>query len=102
MELWRSEGTFFIRINTPFEFHDGHKGHVFDPDVPTEVGPALSVIDTAVVSATIAVDASLAVTFDSGTAIIVRPHVKYEAWEVSGPTGERWLCVGGGEIVHWS
>lgn len=103
LEMWEGEGNLFlIQINVPFEFNDGRENRVLEISTPDRLGPALSVVRTKMVSATVASDGTLSLRFSSGATIAVKPHMQYEAWEVSGPKGLRWLCVAGGEIVTWS
>lgn len=102
LELADPDGTYWwVSIHAPFDFDDGQKRRTLDPEVPTQVGHALTVLHSSVVSAR-NVDGVLTLVFSSQATIVVRPDPSCEAWEAGGPNGLLWVCTASGEVYTWS
>ena len=68
----------------------------------SRLGPVFSVFMQTVESVSLAARGALSIVFESGARFAIEPHHQFEAWEVSGPSIGRWICVEGGEIQHFS
>lgn len=47
-------------------------------------------------------DGVLRLEFDGEVTVSVQPDADFESWNLVGPGGERFVCMPGGELVHWS
>ncbi len=45
---------------------------------------------------------SLSLTFGDNSRLSIDPDPAFESWTLSGPTGERIVCMPGGELAVWS
>ncbi|WP_433577758.1 DUF6188 family protein [Nocardia brasiliensis] len=108
------EFTITVRFGAPVEFELQIEG---DPTLRTSNGHLLSVtaenysdisseLESLVGSTVTRADASevdgLSLEFDSGAAMRVPVHEKYESWGLVGIDGSRVICLPGGEFAIWS
>jgi hypothetical protein len=100
----RSADVVEVVIETPFSYRDRlRRNHVLDPqeDRPT-LGIALGLFGTTVGEASVTADGTLAIAFEDGSSVTVRPHPRYEAWHLAWPDGRLLVCPpGGGEPSAW-
>ncbi|WP_141718033.1 DUF6188 family protein [Nocardia altamirensis] len=68
-----------------------------------EIGSGLeAIVGSTVTRADASEVDGLSLEFDSGAAIHVPVHPKYEAWGLAGVDGSRVICLPGGEFAIWS
>ena len=79
---------------TPVEVDTG----VSSDELPDVLAPFVS---RAIREVLVAREGHLGITFDDGSQISVLAAEDYEAWQVSGPDGERMVCMPGGELAIW-
>lgn len=106
--------TITIRFGEPVEFELQIEG---DPRFRTTTGILLTVtaenyadidadleslVGSAVTKAVASEADGLNLEFDSGAALHVPVHAKYEAWGIVGIDGSRVICLPGGELAVWS
>ena len=101
IELWERNSTTTIRIEGDFVFQGYGGEHQLSPAYPTALGPALSTIGKAIVSARACKDGCLDVHFADGSTLSVKPDPEYEAWEIVGTGGLRVVCTPGGSLSIW-
>lgn len=69
-----------------------------DPESVAALGPRLHglTIRTAAVE-----DGALRLAFTDGAELTAPPDPRYESWGVTGPAGQRVVCMPGGELAVW-
>ena len=90
-----------VRIEGAFTVFDRGRSHQLSPAAPTELGPAVGLFGQVVQAARASAAGRLEITFEDGRMLYVEPDARYEAWEISGPSGMRAVCTPGGAISVW-
>jgi hypothetical protein len=95
----RVEPALYADIQQRFTFTDSDGvTHAIDPWERVQLGPALTMHGQRV-QAVSTDDAVLRITFANDSALEVRPHRQYEAWQVVGGFPQALVvCVGPGEL----
>ena len=98
----RVEPALYLDIEQAFTFTDAEGvAHAIDPWERVQLGPALA-MQGQHVRAVSTDDAFLRIAFEGASALEVRPHPKYEAWQVVGGSPQTLVvCVGPGELAVW-
>ncbi len=94
---------FEIVIESPFLLRTlGGEFHL-DPADRSGLGPLLDCYPGTVASATITADAALHLKLTDGTALIVPPTPRFEAWQLRGPGTFLLVCLPGqGQVATWT
>ncbi|MGW7074645.1 DUF6188 family protein [Streptomyces sp. NPDC054866] len=74
---------------------------LLDPD-RQDVAAALALFGANVVSAVAFKTGTLQLAFDNGLELTCQPDPAFEAWQVTGPGGCRFVAMPGGELAVWS
>ncbi|OFE14946.1 hypothetical protein BA895_07260 [Humibacillus sp. DSM 29435] len=76
--------------------------HVIDSGTPQEKLPAVlaELVGAEITEVLVAEHGHLAVNF-ADAQLSVRASPDYEAWELTGPHGERIVCMPGGALASW-
>ena len=82
-----------LEIETPFTLTTNDRAYDLDPQDRAGLGPLLSLYPDQIVHLTMRRDGTLDATFASGSVLTVKPHPKYEAWNIGG----FWCAPGGFE-----
>jgi hypothetical protein len=90
-----------LLVTTPFMLVGNNANHRIDPEDSRDLHHLLQLLRQRVVQAVIRADATLRVELTSGYALVVSPDPDYEAWEVSGRSGLRVVCMPGGALGIW-
>ena len=92
-----------LRIETKSTIKVADKGPTsFEPEDPAAVASKLLSLVGMEVSEAMAIETGLLMLrFDMNAELLAEPHVEYEAWSLSGPGGERVVCMPGGELAIW-
>ena len=91
-----------IRIGGHFVYSRSGATWHLDPDAhPEELGPALLLSRTRVVSAAVDLDGALELTFEDGSQIRVPPDINYEAWSLTTTNGPLIVSGPGGKITYF-
>ncbi|MEU7606230.1 DUF6188 family protein [Streptomyces sp. NPDC041003] len=67
-----------------------------------DVAAALPLFGAKVLSAVAFKYGGLRVVFDSGTHLNCAPDDSFEAWQITGPRGWRFVSLPGGDLAAWS
>ena len=103
LEFWVAGADLMsIRIGVPFELVTPDARLRFDPESPTELGPALGLHQREVRRALASRDGTLEVVFTDETVLRVPAHPSYEAWEAHFGGGAMLACQPGGSVAVWS
>jgi hypothetical protein len=91
-----------LTLASPFVFTDAEGSKLaLDPEQDqSRLGPVFSMFMQTIESVSLGARGALSVVFESGARLDIEPHPQFEAWEVSGRSIGRWICVEGGEIQH--
>jgi hypothetical protein len=100
-QAWSLDASAEVRVGVPFTLRlPSGAERSLDPEQTEGLAPALAILRRPLQSLTITRGGELTVDFGDGMSIVVRPHPRYEAWEVQGGgslEGMDYLChVGGG------
>jgi hypothetical protein len=101
----KTESSFEIRIEEPFEFSSRGEGRAItvDPEAePLTMGPALGVLHQTIDRAVAYKDGRLAVKFAEGDELWVPSGQSFEPWTLVGPAGLRIVSLPDGELAIWS
>lgn len=92
-----------IVIETPFRLRVEGAERTLDPGQRADLGELLAIYPATLVSAVVAPDLTLRLTFESGTRIDVPQHPRYESWHVVGPGQSMIVCppTGDGTLAVW-
>jgi hypothetical protein len=82
-----------LEIETPFTLTTTDGSYELDPGDRAGLGPLLSLYPDQIVHLMMRRDGTLDATFASGSVLTVKPHPKYEAWNIAG----FWCAPGGFE-----
>ncbi|MFD5764730.1 DUF6188 family protein [Streptomyces sp. NPDC127049] len=66
-----------------------------------DVAEALPLVGARVLSATASTSGTLSLVFDAGRHLTCPPDPSFEAWQVTGPSGWRFVALPGGELGAW-
>jgi hypothetical protein len=75
-------------------------GTTLEPEETRTLGPVLDLLHRHCTAAEALPDGTLAVVFDAGVRLTVRPDQQYEAWEANG-AGWVLVALPGGELAEW-
>jgi Family of unknown function (DUF6188) len=99
-QAWSLDASAEVRVAAPFTLHlPSGAERSFDPEQTEGLAPALAILRRPLQSLTITRAGELTADFGDGMSIVVRPHARYEAWEVQGGgslEGMDYLCHAGG------
>jgi hypothetical protein len=100
-QTWSLDASLEVRIGAPFALRlPSGVERTLDPEQTEGLAPALGILRRPLQNLTITRRGELTVAFGDGLTIVVRPHPRYEAWEVQGGgslEGMVYTCdVGGG------
>jgi hypothetical protein len=73
-----------LEIECPFTLTTTDNFFQLDPQDRGALGPLLSLYPDEIVRLRMQPDGTLDATFASGSALMVKPHPKYEAWNIAG------------------
>jgi hypothetical protein len=97
--------SFYVTIEQPFWFRasSGSDESMLVPEgPPVALGPALAVLRSSVERAVAYKDGRLEIQFTGGAEIRVPVGKGFEAWNLTGPGGLRFVSLPGGELAVWS
>jgi hypothetical protein len=100
-QSWALDGAVEIRCGAPFTFRDVDGREVaIDPELPERLAPLLTLTGRGLATVRVRRSGELMMQFGDGSAIVVPPHERYEAWEIRGSgvlEKLSYLCnIGGG------
>lgn len=101
LEFHEADEKAVVRIEGAFSVLDQGRSHQLTPAAPMELGPAVGLFGQVVRSARASAAGRLEIAFEDGRILSVEPDARYEAWEISGPSGMRAVCTPGGAISVW-
>jgi Family of unknown function (DUF6188) len=96
----------WVVLECPFRLSQGAAGEsdpqeMLDPGRQA-VAAALALFGAKVISAVAFKTGSLRLVFDNGLHLSCRADPSFEAWQVTGPGGWRFVSMPGGELAVWS
>ncbi len=99
---WSLDGSAEVRVAAPFTLRAvGGGERTLDPVETLALGPVLALLRRRVASLTVSRGGELTVEFGDGSALVVRPDARMEAWELQGGgtlEGMAYRCPPGGGI----
>ena len=103
INLWWLEEDVTIRIEQPFTLESAGRTYEFDAETrPTNLGPALGVLHKGVDRVLAWKDGRLEVFFTNGDVLTAGPHARFEAWEIDGSMGFKFVALESGEgLAVW-
>jgi hypothetical protein len=87
-----------IGLTTPFRLIVGGVKHVVRPGDTETLAPLLGLLRKPVASVLAQKDGHFEVRFSDGDLLQAKPDLVYESWELSMGSGERLVCLPGGEL----
>ena len=90
-----------IVIGAPFNLTRTDDSWSLDPEDSETMCPALSLVRKKVSNIVIDENGALRMHFDQGYRLTVEPDPHYEAWNLSTPTGWKFVVMPGGELAIW-
>ncbi|HLU28746.1 MAG TPA: DUF6188 family protein [Glycomyces sp.] len=100
--IFETGGGWTVTVESALTFSDanGAVRHLEgdDPEAVAAMGPLLHGLT---LRASAVEDGSLRLTFTSGAELIAPPDPDYESWGLTGPAGQRLVCMPGGELAIW-
>jgi len=99
-----TESGFELRFETRFVVRGiAGEATTVDPEAPGAASTQLlQLLQKVVDLAETAPSGALTVTFVDGSELEAPQHAEFEAWTVTGPHGERVVCLPGGGVSEWS
>jgi hypothetical protein len=99
-QTWTMQASAEVRIGVPFTYRepDGVERRI-DPEEPEQLAPLLTLLGRSIDTLVIDRTGELAVDFGEGSRISVRPHPRFQAWEIQGGgalEGLGYICGPGG------
>lgn len=80
----------------------GEGAVVFEPEEPGRDATSLVSLVREEISLAEATDGGvLKIRFGDRAELTTAPHESYEAWSAIGPSGQRFICMPGGELATW-
>jgi len=101
LEFHESEQAVLLRIEGSFLVSNGQYAQRLNPEEPAELGPGLALVHRVVQSARASSEGKIEISFEGGHMIAVEPDLRFEAWEICGPSGMRVVCGPGGRMSVW-
>ncbi len=103
LDFWSRDDSLYLQIEQQFLFKTKEREHILSPERgPEEVIPLLSVLHIGLRSAIVFKDGRLELTFTNGSELSVPASSnKYEAWNISGKNGFKFVSLPGGGLAVW-
>jgi hypothetical protein len=99
--IWTTDN-WELDLNGPAHLLRADGLHDIDSGTPQEQLPAelADLVGAEITEVLVAREGHLAVNF-ADAQLSVRSSPDYEAWQITGPAGERLVCMPGGELASW-
>jgi len=102
----KTDAGFELQIETPISVEPpvGTGAEVVEivPDRPGVRGGNLLALFREEIGSSVAEDSgALVLMFINGIGLRVEPSELYESWTLTGPHGEKYVCMPGGEVARW-
>ncbi|WP_156926013.1 DUF6188 family protein [Glycomyces arizonensis] len=98
-----TSGEWSVTVESALTFTDaGDATRCFEGDDPEAVAALGTLLQGLTFRASTVEDGSLHLAFTGGGELVAPPDPHYESWGVTGPAGQRIVCMPGGELAVWT
>ncbi|GAB3648154.1 DUF6188 family protein [Glycomyces tarimensis] len=98
----RTSGGWVITIESSLEAGEDEAPQEFQGDEPDSVRALAARLHGLTIRTAAAHGGTLEIDFAAGPQLTAGPDPDFEAWSLTGPAGQRMVCMPGGELATWS